>query len=154
MKHLTILLVMLLCLPSLAQNSNRQERLEEIRTFRIAFYSDKLELTPTEAEQFWPVFNEFNKKKRSIHYDIKKQFRQHDKSVGEGNTPDAKQCETLAKLFVEAKLQEAKLQEQYHEKFQSILTPQKLVRLYQIEEHFNHELLKKIRSNHHKSPPR
>ncbi|MFK7970195.1 MAG: hypothetical protein AB8F95_07500, partial [Bacteroidia bacterium] len=33
---------------------------ERLQRLRIAYYSDKLNLTPTEAQQFWPVYNAFS----------------------------------------------------------------------------------------------
>jgi len=35
-----------------------KEQRERLESFRIQFISKKLDLTPAEAEKFWPVYNE------------------------------------------------------------------------------------------------
>jgi hypothetical protein len=42
-----------------AQNGNGQ-RQEKIQALKIAFITQKLKLTPAEAEKFWPVYNQYN----------------------------------------------------------------------------------------------
>ena len=41
----------------------RKERHERIQALKVAFITEKLELTPEEAQQFWPVFNAIEKQK-------------------------------------------------------------------------------------------
>jgi CO dehydrogenase/acetyl-CoA synthase gamma subunit (corrinoid Fe-S protein) len=48
------------------QGEDRKERKERIEVFKIQFITEKLELTPTEAESFWPVYEEYNKAVKEI----------------------------------------------------------------------------------------
>lgn len=50
---------------SYAQRGNGQ-RAEKIQELKIAFISQKLNLTPSEAERFWPVYNEYNSEIRNL----------------------------------------------------------------------------------------
>jgi hypothetical protein len=43
-----------------------KEQLERLEFFRIQFISKKLDLTPAEAEKFWPVYNEQKNASRSL----------------------------------------------------------------------------------------
>ena len=45
-----------------AQNPN----LEKLNTYKIGFFTKKLNLTSSEAEKFWPVYNEYQKQKNQI----------------------------------------------------------------------------------------
>ena len=36
-----------------------EEKREEIESMKVAFLTKKLELTPEEAQKFWPVYNQF-----------------------------------------------------------------------------------------------
>jgi hypothetical protein len=38
-----------------------EKRREKIEMFKVQFFTEKLNLTKTEAEQFWPVYNEAKK---------------------------------------------------------------------------------------------
>lgn len=48
------------------QGEDRKERKERIEVFKIQFITEKLELTPNEAESFWPVYEEYNKAVKEI----------------------------------------------------------------------------------------
>jgi len=48
------------------QGEDRKERKERIEVFKIQFITEKLELTPNEAESFWPVYEEYNKTVKEI----------------------------------------------------------------------------------------
>ena len=63
-------LILMLCNLTLALNAQerkgREEYIEKFRSMKIAFFTEKLELTPGEAEIFWPAYNEYEKEKREI----------------------------------------------------------------------------------------
>ena len=42
------------------------EIFEKIKAEKISFFTSKLDLTPAEAQAFWPVYNEYEKKKFDI----------------------------------------------------------------------------------------
>ena len=43
-----------------------EKRKEKVEALKRSFYSEKLELTPAEAEKFWPIYNEFAKKEQEM----------------------------------------------------------------------------------------
>ena len=45
-----------------AQNPN----LEKFSTYKIGFFTKKMNLTSQEAEKFWPVYNDYQKQKNLI----------------------------------------------------------------------------------------
>lgn len=49
-------LVYIFSLSGFAQNQDRRDR---IKSLKIAFITEKLNLTQTEAQQFWPIYNAF-----------------------------------------------------------------------------------------------
>ncbi len=66
MKYIIALLIAFgLSLSAEAQidNDNRAERQERmqsrIESQKIAFITQKLDLSPSEAQQFWPIYNEY-----------------------------------------------------------------------------------------------
>jgi hypothetical protein len=48
------------------QGEYRKDRKERIEVLKIQFITEKLDLTPSEAESFWPVYEEYNKAVREI----------------------------------------------------------------------------------------
>jgi len=58
-----ILSMFLITSIGVAQKDRIQER---IKARRIAFITEKLQLTPEEAQLFWPIYNDYQKKRRAF----------------------------------------------------------------------------------------
>ncbi len=54
-----------------AQDNNRQARSEKIQALKIAFITQKLELSTEEAQKFWPVYNRYETDIRQVIMDNK-----------------------------------------------------------------------------------
>ena len=54
-----------------AQNDNRQQKTEKVQALKIAFITQKLELTSDEAQRFWPVYNRYETEIRQVMTDNK-----------------------------------------------------------------------------------
>ncbi|MBA3674237.1 MAG: hypothetical protein H0W75_04640 [Chitinophagaceae bacterium] len=52
-----------------AQNDTLGKRAEKIQALKIAFITQKLQLTPDEAQKFWPVYNRYETEIRKMMID-------------------------------------------------------------------------------------
>lgn len=139
MKTLKVILFLLVALPAYAQQDPPAEPIEvdpkaqeKIKAAHAAYITERLGLTPEEAEKFWPVYREFAKKRQ----DIRQQFRDARKSN--------KDEKALLDLDLKVKQQELDLEKDYSGKFQKVITPQKLMHLRQAEGDFRKLLLRQI----------
>ena len=117
---------------------------EKLDAYRIAFFTRRLNLTPQEAEKFWPVYNEFQEKKMGIQQErgnINRNVNQNELNMSEKEMIDA------ADKLIALELQEANLAQDYHRKFKEILSPVKVLRLYQAENQYRQLLLQELRQN-------
>ncbi|MEX2593188.1 MAG: hypothetical protein WD426_10455 [Anditalea sp.] len=61
------LLLLFLAMPALAQKvENPSYNKEKLESAKVAFISKRLDLTPKEAEKFWPLYNQHNEDKRKL----------------------------------------------------------------------------------------
>src|SRR5688572_2459894 len=44
---------------------------DKIDAARVAYITDQLQLTPQEAEKFWPIYREFSQRRREIRQQLK-----------------------------------------------------------------------------------
>ena len=148
MKKIQLLLPTLLLVSSIAlaqpgqvDKMNKGERKEKVEAMKIAYLTNKLELTPTEAQQFWRVFNEFEAKIQAI-----RQSRRKDSREGQDNLDQLsdKEVETLIDSEVAFRQKELDVMKEYHSKFKAVLPIRKVAKLYRAQEDFKRELLKKI----------
>lgn len=119
----------------------RKQRWEEMKAKRAAYYTEKICLTPQEAQLFWPIFNELQEKKWKLHMQMSAQF-QNGKKDDQGHyvINFAKVNDELIRI----KVQEAYLDKIYYEKFKKVLSPEKLFRYYGAERDWANKLLKDI----------
>jgi hypothetical protein len=123
---------------------------EKFKAKKVAFITDAINLTPAEAEKFWPVYNEFEKKK----FSNMQEHRDLEKSLKEkiDNLPDEKYIELSQKLVSFEKI-EGDLLFEYNDKFLKILPPKKVVQLYISEMEFKGFLLREYKKGDHDNPP-
>ena len=138
------ILICSFCLTSvLAQDyDNSGKKKDLINAQKIAFITKNLELTPEEAQAFWPVFNEFQKKAEEL-LSEKRTYMKKVKLDSEGLSE--KESEELSDKIIEIDLSEAKLRKDYHVKFKKVLPKVKVLKLYKTEHLFKRQLLHDIR---------
>ena len=121
-----------------AQNANRQR----LDAYKIAFFTKRLNLTSQEAEKFWPVYNEFQDNKTKIQlerHELNRNFNQNELNMSEREMTEA------GDKFVGLEIREAALAQEFHTRIKTILSPVKILRLYQAENQFRQQLLNELR---------
>ncbi len=117
---------------------------EKIESMRIAFITDKVEISSDQAKVFWPIYNEMQDEMKSVREDFKKLMKAWRKE-------DLKDSEAKKLLEDKFKIEQKKLdiEKKYHSKFLSVLSPVQVGKLYLAEEQFKRELISKMRDRDH-----
>jgi Spy/CpxP family protein refolding chaperone len=139
MKNTAFLFLLFIASNLVAQQESKHEKLEAMK---IAFITEKLSLTTKEAQNFWPIYNEYSQK-------IEKLRKTKRSDLGElkiniENSSD-KEIEALLSDVFDAKTKEIELQKEYYSKYIKLLPIKKVALLYQSEHQFKKELLKRIK---------
>lgn len=109
------------------------ERLKEIETVKIAYITKEVNLTPKQAEKFWPVYNEYSAKRKEVRQQLRKLKRKRKEGMETATDDELKR--DLDKFF-DLKKQELQLDITYRDKMQTILNVRQLMKLYQAEKEF------------------
>jgi len=149
MKKIKLLLPLLLCVTCFTLSAQppgggmgREDRKDKIESMKIAFITNKLDLTPDEAKRFWPVFNQYTNELKAVRKD--RRDRNRDAREDFDKLAD-KEVEKLVDEEVVSRQQELDLIKKYHTQFKSVLPIKKVARLYRAEEEFKRELLERIK---------
>jgi Spy/CpxP family protein refolding chaperone len=151
--NLAILLLLISHLLTAQNNPNKGqqngERREKMASMKIGYITNKLNLSPSEAQQFWPVYNEYENKLETIRKNRKK-----DKEEGGVNLElmSDKDLEAYIDNEMLQKQKEIELMKEYNTKFKSVLPIRKVAMFYQAQEDFKRELLKKIKEKKDEGP--
>ena len=115
---------------SYAQQNDKEDKMLSIK---IAYITEKIELTSKQSEKFWPVYFELEDKLRAIN----KQKRNFD------NLSDEQLKEALMQQFKDEK-RKIEIKESYINKFLAIISIRQLYNLYKSEKSFKRELIKRM----------
>lgn len=120
---------------------DRAEVEKAMKAKKIAYISEKLELTPEEAERFWPVYNEFEAKRMEA---TKGVFQRMENAKDKAeDISDADAVKIMSERFEEEQaLLDLKLI--YHEKYLTILPALKVLELYEVELNFRRGLMERM----------
>lgn len=125
-----------------AQSESREAKMEKFRTEKIAFLTTKLELTTTEAEKFWPIYNQLEKERweaQKSRRELEDKVREAEESLSEH------EITKLTRDFAGSMQKEGTLMASYNEKFLKVLPPKKVLKLYKAENEFRMNLIRRYR---------
>ncbi len=123
---------------------------ENIESLKIAFLTRKLNLSPEEAQKFWPVYNKFSDELKNIREE--RMNRMKDTRENFDQMPD-KDVEKIIDAEITSRQQELDILKKYHGQFKQSLPVKKIALLYRAEEDFKRELLEKIRERRDERMP-
>ncbi len=145
MKNIVVLFFLILWTAAASgqsADSKHGDRWEKYLAEKVAFLTTNLELTPAEAQRFWPIYNQLEKER----WETQKQRRELEEKVKEAeeSLSDAK-IKQLTREFAGSMKKEANMLESYNEKFLQVLPPKKVLKLYRSENEFRKYMIKKYR---------
>jgi hypothetical protein len=127
-----------------AQNSQRGKMKDNIESMKIAFITNKLDLTPEEAQQFWPIYNQYSDKTQELRMKRKMENKQARHNFEEMSDKEVEQSVDNEIVYRQKELD---IQKEYHTKFKAVLPIKKVAKLYQAEEQFKRVLLDKLKKD-------
>lgn len=121
---------------SLNADAQPQDKEDRIKSIRIAFITSKLDMTPEEAQAFWPIYNNYEKERK----ELKKKFNPPNDWA---DLTDQELEDLMEKQF---ELDEAKLalRKKYFGQFKEVLPIKKIARLHGLEKEFKKHLVERI----------
>ena len=126
------------------ETQSKSDKEQEIKSQKIAFFSDKIGLTPEEAQVFWPIYNNYWAKKNEVIANRKKNmiyFADHSENMSNN------EMIKYADQYINYEIQLAELLDEYHIKFKKILPIEKVMKIYLADYEFKTYLLKKVRES-------
>jgi len=105
---------------------------------KIAFITQELDLSTEEAQQFWPVYNEYTKELEAIKKDRPNRREMQDKVLTDSEA--ASQLSTM----IETEKRHTAIKEDYIGQMKNVLSIQKVAKLFRLEHRFKREMLNKL----------
>ena len=149
MKNIAIL-ILLISSGLFAQRPNGQKpNHEKIKALKTAHITEQLGLTSSEAEKFWPVYNEFDKKLMALRQKDGINFKGKLRNNGIDELTDEEANILIDKILV-IKTSELEYRKELVVNLKEVLPPKKIIKLYQAEESFKRMLLDRLKERRSK----
>lgn len=127
---------------SFAQTSHQKDYKKKddskIKSMKVAYITNELDLTPEEARKFWPVYNEWQNKKEKAWQDFKDKTPAKDADIDELSD---QQINNIIDAHIVKKQKKANLQRQYLKDIKQVLPLAKVAKLLHAEHSFKRHLL-------------
>jgi hypothetical protein len=114
---------------------------EKLTAYKIAFFTQRLDLTPAEAEKFWPLYNDFSARRNKLLADrlsLMRYAAQNEANMS--NDELSSTADRLAGSFSD----EATMVVSFNSDLKKVLPPAKVIRLYQVENQYKQQLLREL----------
>lgn len=138
MKRIIALVGIIVLMATKIQAQNKETK-DKIEVARIAYITEKLGLTPEQAEKFWPLYREYTDKKM----EVRGEFQQAKRKVKKENMSD-EESQELIDLAMNLKEKELNIDKDYTERLQRVITNRQVLELRKAEDDFRKILLRRL----------
>ena len=136
-------IVLLLLLTIYNINAQRSPR-ERVKAFKIAYITEQLDLTPQEAQKFWPIYNEHEENMEKVNRQEKNLIRDLRQQSTSLDFTDSKAGEYLND-FITVEEKKASLRKQLIVSLKNIIPNKKILTLIKAEADFHKRLVQQLR---------
>ena len=115
---------------------------EKMMSERVAFLTLEMNLTPEEAQVFWPVYNQINGEKDEAIHNVFKAYRALEEAIK--TEKSEKEISRLLDAYLSAKVAQSEFEKKADEQFRKVLPVSKVAKLYLGEEKFRRQHIRKL----------
>ncbi|MGJ8659139.1 hypothetical protein [Cellulophaga fucicola] len=118
---------------------------EKIKSLKVAYFTEKLELSSSEAKGFWPIYENFEKDLHKLYEDRRDLKKKYDYS-----NLSEKDSKHLLDTYLEFEREKVDITKTYYAKISKVLSYRKTYKLARVEEEFKRQLIREYRDKHQK----
>src|SRR5690606_27447016 len=145
-KYILILLLFIFAFgQGMAQEKNKRDY---IKSLKIAFITENLNLTTDEAQRFWPVYNNYEDQRYLQVYKEYKEIKHLLRDKEFGDVSETQASRTLDRLIT-IKKNSLELEKKLFDDLSDFIPSTKILYLKKLEDDFNHKLLEKLKKEYH-----
>ncbi len=145
----SLFVVLVFCFSTNAQK--RKGHKEKIKLLKISYLTEQLDLTASEAEKFWPIYNRQNKNILDFMAKKADAIKKEINVVKEIDSIDERKALILLNLTQHLERKKFEERQNYITKLKTILPIKKILKLQIAEKEFGKKLMRKYRHRKNKN---
>jgi len=130
----------------LAYTSNfyaqRGSKHEKVKSLKVAYITEQLDLTSVEAQAFWPIYNEHEKKRNELR---KRERNDIHAKLRDANELSETEANKLLEVALSIKAEKEKLSRSFLKEINKVISSKKTILLLNAEDDFKKRLLREYR---------
>jgi hypothetical protein len=135
--------ILLVFIPALLNAQDRGNRNEEIESYKIAYLTQKLDLSSGEAKIFWPIYNDWQKELTALRSERNKNVISFRKTE-EIEALSDNEIHALITNEINYKQRNLNIEKKYYNRLKSSLPLKVVGKYYRAQETFKKELLNRF----------
>lgn len=135
MKKSILIIILFLSLNALSQG-----RGEKLKALKVAFITERLDLTQEEAQEFWPIYNTYEDNERKLRMDTFEERKDLDIE-----TLSETEANELINNFTKAENERHQLKQTFIEDIRKVLPAKKVILLKKAEDDFKRQMLEQFK---------
>lgn len=145
-------MTLLICSISVSAQSHHkgEDWKEKVQSEKIAFLSTEIGLTPEEAQEFWPTYNDIRAQQDKAMHEVFKSYRELEKALEENRSE--KETSKCLNAYLEALKKQNEIGSASVEKYRKILPDTKVAKIFVAEEKFRRQHIRKLHHRHQEGP--
>ncbi|MCK8523034.1 hypothetical protein M0D21_15760 [Aquimarina sp. D1M17] len=140
-KIITLICLVFFSISSFAQKGPR----ERMKAHKIAYITEKLDLTPKEAQQFWPIYNAHEQTMDELKGNNRRLIRNLKETNDGFEGLSDKQAGDFLANYMDIEQQKSQARKKLITNLQKVIPNKKILRLIKAEADFNKRILQRIR---------
>ncbi len=153
-KFIFTLYILTFCFTAFAQNGRPPQDREKIQKAKIAFLTNRLDLSVDQAKLFWPIFTEYDSKKIELSHRYSQKKREIFAKSEDSRNMKEEDANTLLDIYLDQKQAELDVEKTYMKKFSEVLNSRQIWRMISFESDFRRSLIDRSMKNDDKEEPK
>lgn len=147
MKRILFISLFILTTLQLTAQVNR----EKIKAMKTAFITNALDLSSKEAEQFWPIYNDYDKRIYQAKTVKTREIARRVRAAGGVQQLSDNEASKILQAFIDIDFEVAKAKQDLKNKLITVVSAKKIILLFRAEQDFNKKLLRDFREQRQKN---
>lgn len=115
---------------------------EKMESVKIAFLTNEIGLTPTEAQSFWPIYNSVSEELDKAMYSTFSSYMELEKAINENKSD--KEVSKCLERYLDALKSQDEIRSESVEKYKKILSERKVAKIFVAEEKFRRQHIRML----------
>lgn len=126
---------------------------DQLKTLKIGYITEMLDLSSKEAQTFWPIYNEHQDKIHRLRRNDQRKLMEQVKNSGGIDAITEKEAEKILDEFMVIENEIQQEQSLMYSELRKVISAKKILKLHRAENEFNRKILQRLRKEKGKNRP-